>query len=209
MSRSYARLTLILAGLLMSGAGCGSSGSDDKLPATGTTATTSTGTGESTDTGTGTGTGTGTTTPIAKLVINELQPSNQDTVTDENGDSDDWIEILNQEATPVDLRGYSLGDSANKQVISGSLPIPAGGYVLIWADDSPSQGSAHLGFKLSATQGDSITLSDPSGKTVDTVSFGAATGQSVYARFPSGTGAFAWCAQASPGVDNGSACGVP
>jgi hypothetical protein len=181
-------------------AGCGSSGSGDTQPSTSTGATTSTGTG------TGTGTGTATT---AKLIINELQPANTDTVTDESGDADDWIEIHNPEATAVDLRGYSLSDSANKQVINGSLPVPAGGYVLIWADDSPSQGSAHLGFKLSAKNGDTVTLSDPSGKPVDTVTFGAATDQNVFARFPSGTGSFAWCTQASPGAANGAACGAP
>jgi hypothetical protein len=197
MSRSHAPLTLAFAGLLISGAACGSSGSGDNQPSTNTGATTATATGSS------------TSTTTAKLVINELQPANTDTVTDENGDADDWIEILNPEATAVDLRGYSLSDSANKQVISGSLPVPAGGYVLIWADDSPSQGSAHLGFKLSAKKGDTLTLTDPSGKPVDTVSFDPATDQNVYARFPSGTGAFAWCAQATPGAANGAACGAP
>jgi hypothetical protein len=203
MSRLYARFTLPFAGLLMCFVGCGSSGSGDTQPSTGTGATTST------EAGAGTGTGTGTATTTAKLVINELQPANKDTASDENGDFDDWIEIYNPEATTVDLRGYSLGDSANKQIINGSLPVPAGGYVLIWADDSPSQGSAHLGFKLSAKNGDTMTLTDPSGKVVDTVTFGPATDQDVYARFPSGTGAFAWCTQATAGAANGSACGAP
>jgi hypothetical protein len=197
MFRSHAPLTLAFAGLLMSGAACGSSGSGDTQPLTNTGATTATATGSS------------TSTTTARLVINELQPANTDTITDENGDADDWIEIYNPEATAVDLRGYSFSDSANKQVINGSLPVAPGGYVLIWADDSPSQGNAHLGFKLSAKKGDTVTLTDPSGKPVDTVTFGEATDQNVYARFPNGTGAFAWCAQASPGVANGSACGVP
>lgn len=195
MSTSLVRLSFAFAGLLLSVVGCGGSSSG--------------GTQTSTDTSATTATATGTSTFTAKLVINELQPANQDTATDEHGDPDDWIEIYNPEATAVDLRGCAFSDSANKQIISGSLPVPAGGYVLIWADDSPAQGSAHLGFKLSAKKGDTLTLTDPNGNVVDTVTFAPAIVQNVYARFPSGTGAFAWCAQATPGLANGSACGVP
>ncbi|MBN2573419.1 MAG: hypothetical protein JXP73_02525, partial [Deltaproteobacteria bacterium] len=64
----------------------------------------------------------------------------------------------------------------------------------------------HLGFKLSASRGDEVALKDKTGRTVDSVSFGAATGQNTYARFPDGTGAFAWCAAPTPGASNGSAC---
>lgn len=209
MFRSHAHLAFTLAGLLICGASCGSSASSDTHPVTNTAGTTTIPGGTPTGGTTATVSTSSALPTTARLVINELQPANKDTITDENGDADDWIEIYNPEATAVDLRGYAFGDSANKQVVDGSLPVPAGGYVLIWADDSPSQGSAHLGFKLSAKKGDTLTLADPSGKIVDTVTFGAATDQDVYARFPSGTGVFTWCAQASPGVANGSACGVP
>jgi hypothetical protein len=43
-------------------------------------------------------------TALARLFINELQPSNQDTITDEVGDSDDWIEIYNDSDTAVDMK---------------------------------------------------------------------------------------------------------
>ncbi len=142
-----------------------------------------------------------------KLFINELQPSNQDGIKDEFGEADDWIEIYNSGDTAVDLQGFRVADnSGTSQVIAGPLVVQPGGFVLLWADDSPSQGVAHLGFKLGAKKGDALTLTDPDGQTLDSVSFSKADGQSSYARFPDGTGAFAWCAAPTPGASNGVAC---
>lgn len=158
------------------------------------------------------GSGSGTETPSlsGKLFINELEPSNQDTITDENDEPDDWIEIFNASDGPVDMRGCSLADSSGtSQTLQSSVVVPAGGFQLFWADDSPAQGANHLGFKLSATKGDHVSLRDATGTTIDQVSFAAATGQIAYARFPDGVGAFAWCAAPTPGASNGLACAVP
>jgi hypothetical protein len=156
----------------------------------------------------GGGTGTDASSSSSFVVfINELQASNQDTVTDELGEPDDWIELFNAGGGPVDLRGFSVADSSGiVQTLPGSVVVPANGFALLWADDSPSQGANHLGFKLSASKGDSLTLKDPTGRTVDQVSFGPATGQVSYARYPDGVGAFAWCAVPTPGASNGAAC---
>ena len=151
----------------------------------------------------------GSNGPAAKLFINELQPSNQDTVTDDHGDADDWIEIYNADTSTVDLKGFVVSDSGTSQTLTGTLTIQAGGYVLLWADDSPAQGASHLGFKLSATKGDSVTIADQHGNVLDAVSFGASVGQNTYARFPNGSGAFSWCDKPTPGASNGSACGAP
>jgi hypothetical protein len=148
--------------------------------------------------------------PLARLFINELQPSNQDTVTDEVGDADDWIEVYNDSDAPIDMQGYSVSDASGLiQVIMSSLVVPARGFKLLWADGSPSQGPNHLGFKLSASAGETVTIKDTYGRKVDDVSFGAAVGQATYARFPDGTGAFAWCSAPTPGASNGSACATP
>lgn len=149
-------------------------------------------------------------TPVAPLVINELQPSNQDTITDENGEADDWIEIFNAGSTAIDMLGFSFADSSGtRQEIPASVVVAPGAFQLFWADDSPSQGAKHLGFKLSAKAGDQVTLRDASGRTLDAVRFGPASGQSTYARFPDGTGSFAWCLAPTPGGANGALCGAP
>ena len=148
-------------------------------------------------------------TPLARLFINELQPSNQDTVSDEVGDFDDWLEIYNDSDTAIEMQGYSFSDSSGvSQTLTGSVLVQARAFQIFWADGSPGQGPNHLGFKLSAS-GDKVTVKDTTGRTVDDVVFGAATGQSTFARFPTGAGAFAWCTAPTPGVTNGSACGVP
>ena len=148
--------------------------------------------------------------PTAKLVINELQSSNKDTVTDEKGDADDWLEIYNAGTNVVDLKGFVVSDSkGTAQTISSTLTIEAGAYLLVWADASPAQGADHLGFKLSAGNGGTVTIADQHGNVLDTVTFGASTGQDSYARFPNGSGSFSWCEKPTPQASNGSACGVP
>jgi hypothetical protein len=173
-------LSLTLSTALIAVAGCGSSDSStdsgDNLP------------------------------PLATLHINELQPSNQDTITDEQGDADDWLELYNSGSEAVDLKDYAFSDGSGlQQTIKGSLVVPAGGYLLLWADGSTSQGANHLGFKLKAS-GDQVSFKDTYGRTVDSVVFGSATGQNSYARYPDGAGAFSWCAKPTPGVSNGAAC---
>lgn len=149
-------------------------------------------------------------TPLARLFINELQPSNQDTITDEVGDSDDWIEIYNDSDAAIEMQGYAFSDSSGlTQTITGSVLVQPRAFKLFWADGSPSQGANHLGFKLGASAGDTVTLKDTDGRKVDNVTFGAAAGQSTYARFPDGTGSFTWCTVPTPGVTNGAACGTP
>ena len=148
-------------------------------------------------------------TPLARLFINELQPSNQDTVSDEVGDFDDWVEMYNDSDAAVEMQGYSFADSSGvTQTLTGSVLVQAHAFQIFWADGSPGQGPSHLGFKLSAS-GDKLTVKDAAGRTVDDIVFGAATGQSTFARFPDGVGAFAWCTIPTPGISNGSACGVP
>jgi hypothetical protein len=156
------------------------------------------------------GSDSGTPGPAPALFINELQSSNQDTITDEYGDADDWIEIFNAGDSPVDMRGFTLADSSGSaQVVSGSVVVAAGAFQLLWADDSPKQGANHLGFKLSGKSGDKLTLKDSSGRTLDAITFGPTIGQDSYARFPDGTGAFSWCAAPTPAASNGSGCGAP
>ena len=66
---------------------------------------------------------------LGRLFINELEPSNQDTVTDEYGEPDDWIEIWNAGDTPVDMLGLVFADSSGtSQVLRGSILVPAGSW---------------------------------------------------------------------------------
>jgi len=84
------------------------------------------------------------------LVINELMASNSTSVQDPQDQYDDWIEIHNYGDDAIDIGGMYLTDnlsSPTKWRIPDNNPaattIPAGGYLLIWADndttDAPRQ----------------------------------------------------------------------
>ncbi len=45
------------------------------------------------------------------IVINEVMSDNQSTITDENGDSVDWIELFNTSSSAISLQGYGLTDN--------------------------------------------------------------------------------------------------
>lgn len=126
------------------------------------------------------------------VVINELMAQNNTTITDEAGDYEDWIELYNNNATPVDLSGYYLTDTSAEltkwQIPTGTI-IPANGYLVIWADNEAVDGPLHASFKLAAT-GESVVLSNPSLLLVDQISYAAQTTDTGFARVPNGTGSF-------------------
>lgn len=144
-----------------------------------------------------------------KLFINELQPSNQTTIADENDEYDDWIEIYNAGDADVDLTGFLIGDSnpANTEPIQAGVTVAKKDVVLLWADKEAEQGPNHLGFKLSSS-GDAVVLSTPDGQELDSVVYDAIVpdSQSVFGRYPDGKGDLELCSNWSPGALNGDSC---
>ena len=126
------------------------------------------------------------------VVINELMASNSETVADEAGEFDDWLELYNNNDFEVDLSGYFLTDDANelnKWSFAEGTVIPAQGYLIVWTDDDEEQGSLHTTFRLSA-DGEEAVLSNPVLEIVDQVKFETQTPDLAYARVPNGTGDF-------------------
>jgi hypothetical protein len=151
-------------------------------------------------------------TPLAApgpVVINEVMASNSSTVTDNAGQYDDWIELYNKGTVAAAIGGYYLTDNAanlDKWKIPAGTTIPAGGYLMLWADEDSSQGSNHMNFKLSAS-GEFVYLLDASGALVDSVSFGTLPTDQSYARSPNGTGP--WVVKGPTfGINNDLAAGV-
>ena len=126
------------------------------------------------------------------VAINEVMADNETTVTDEQGDYEDWIELYNNSNQAVDLGGYYLSDNpANlaKYQIPAGISIPANGYVIFWADEDGVDGPDHCNFKLSAS-GEVLFLLNSDLAIVDSVTFGQQTTDMGYARVPNGTGNF-------------------
>jgi hypothetical protein len=113
-----------------------------------------------------------------QVVINEFLASNHISVQDEYGDYDDWIELFNPTEDSLILSGYYLSDdmgNLNKWVFpqdDSQFIIPAGGYIVLWADGEPKQGLNHLSFSLSK-DGEEIVITEPDGYTIiDQKTFG-------------------------------------
>jgi len=101
---------------------------------------------------------------LAALRINEFMARNQTTLEDPDdpGQFPDWIEIYNPGPNPVDLRNkVAITDDASgnpaKHVFTRTLTVPAQGFLVLYADNEPEQGAAHLSFALSAS-GEEIGL---------------------------------------------------
>ena len=142
------------------------------------------------------------------LVINELMASNAGTVQDERGDYDDWIEIYNPSDQAVDIGGMYLTDrlsNPTKWRVSGNWPaqttIPAGGYLLIWADGETDEGVLHASFRLSEG-GEAVGLYGAGGGLVDSVEFGPQSADQSYGRFPDGADSWESFSEPTPGWAN-------
>lgn len=130
-------------------------------------------------------------TTYGDVVINELMASNSTTVTDQDGEYEDWVELYNNTSTSISLNGYYLTDDAN-DLMKYQFPnvtIDGDGYIIVWLDGDPLQQGLHTDFKLSAS-GEELLLVNANLQVVDKVVFGAQTTDISYARFPNGTGEF-------------------
>ena len=126
------------------------------------------------------------------LVINEFMTDNGGFILDNAGDADDWLEIHNHGTQPVNIAGLYLTDDLDVpnqwQVpsdVTELTTIPAGGYLLIWADDEALEGPLHAGFRLAAGGGEDIGLFDPDGQPIDTImDFAGQDRNHSYGRYP-------------------------
>jgi len=134
-----------------------------------------------------------------QLYINEILADNTVCCPDEYSDYDGWIELYNAEAEPVDLTGmYLTNNPADPALfLIGDLTIPAGGFMVFWADGETGEGPTHTNFTLSEIGG-SIGLwdADTHPGPLDTLSYGAQSGDVAYARIPDGSAT--WFSTAKP-----------
>ena len=116
------------------------------------------------------------------VVISEFMASNDLTLDDENGDSEDWIELYNQSGTAQNLSGWYLTDDA-ANLTKWTIPdvtLAPGELLLIFAsnkDRNDPNNELHTNFKISASGG-YLGLVRPDGSTVEH-DFGASYPQQV------------------------------
>jgi len=142
------------------------------------------------------------------LFINEFMASNASTMADENGDYDDWIELYNAGDSPIRLKPMYLTDNLTRPM-KWTFPdtvIPAGGYLIVWADAEYRQGPLHTSFRLDADKGEELGLLTSHGDRVfviDTLSFGPQSSDTSSGRIPDG-GVWRLLSVPTPGEPNTS-----
>ncbi|HNI44676.1 MAG TPA: lamin tail domain-containing protein, partial [Chitinophagales bacterium] len=101
--------------------------------------------------------------------------------------------LYNRSNATVDLSNYILTDNdlnLEKWRFPEGTTMAPNSYLIVWADENGSQGDFHANFKLSASNGERLSLLDANGAVLDEVSFGTQMTDSSWARLPNGTGSF-------------------
>lgn len=150
----------------------------------------------------------GSWNPVDGLVLNELMASNDTTIADEYDEYDDWAEIANCGSGDINLSGFFLTDDM-ADPFKFAFPdtvIHPGGYFIVWADDTPAQGSMHAGFKLDK-DGEELYLLQGA-IIVDQTTYPEIETDVSWGRWPDCTGPWYMLAQATPGAENTGGTGI-
>ena len=108
----------------------------------------------------------------AEIRLNEFVASNETGLRTAAGVAADWIELYNAGTNAVDLSGWYLTDRAQsptKWSFPEGVILPAGEYLVIFADSSPvafTNNELHANFSLSK-DGEYLGLIQPDGVTVE------------------------------------------
>ena len=115
--------------------------------------------------------------------ISEVCSNNFSVICDEDGKYSDYVELYNPARVPVSLTGFSLSDDKYElgKCSFDSVILPPGGRFLVWLDGSKGDRVGHASFKISS-RGESVYLSDGTGKIIDYVEVPALSYNTVYAR---------------------------
>jgi beta propeller repeat protein len=142
------------------------------------------------------------TAGVGNVTINEVL-ADPPTGTDVNGDGvadtedDEFVELTNVTASALDISGFTLSDTTStRHVFPAGTVIPAGGALVVFAAGAPAGYFGGVTVQVASTgalglnnAGDTVTLRNSSGTTIDTVTFGSAAGNDAsMVRVPEYTG---------------------
>ncbi|WP_106828024.1 OadG family transporter subunit [Parabacteroides pacaensis] len=144
------------------------------------------------------------------LRINEVLVINQDNYLDDYGKKNAWIEIFNNSAGTVDIKGCFLTNDKNNP---RKYMIPKGDVLtkihprqhsLFWADNDPNRGTFHLNFTLDPDKENYIALYDSDGRTlIDSLTVPAGQIADVsYGRSLDGAGEWTKLTKVTPSTNN-------
>lgn len=137
--------------------------------------------------------------------FSEIMSSNASTMVTDDGTLPDWIELENAGDTDFNLNGYVImsDDDPTCMYRFSSTTIPAGGYLVLYADKAGGEG--HLPFRLAAS-GSKLTLMNAAGQTVEMLQIPALEADQVYCRDDGGDWATSYVS--TPGEKNRASAGL-
>jgi len=138
---------------------------------------------------------------MAEVYINEVCSVNKNTISDEYGESSDWIELYNTGNEPINLAGWFISDKLddNYKWQFPNVSIAQNGYLLVFASGRDLlDKNLHTNFKLSS-DGEILILSKPDGELVDQVNIPALEDDISYGRIGD---YFQFFAEPTPGIAN-------
>jgi len=107
------------------------------------------------------------------IVINEIMLSNDGTITDEDGDYSDWIELYNNSSSTINIGNYGISDNVDNPYkwTFPSTNIAPGDHFTFFASGKDRLGGPflHTNFKLKS-DGEFLVLTDDNNNTLDIVS---------------------------------------
>lgn len=140
------------------------------------------------------------------VAINEIMASNSQSIADEDGEFNDWIEVFNYGNEPVELEGFGISDNPSNPYkwVFPNVSLWPGDFILIWASGknrSEPGMPLHSNFSISSS-GEPILITNPDGIELDHVPATSIPSDISYGRQPDGHGAFGFFYQPTPGESN-------
>ncbi|PCH90842.1 MAG: hypothetical protein COB85_09870 [Bacteroidetes bacterium] len=147
----------------------------------------------------------------AQVLINEYSASNLNQFLDNNGKTEDWIELYNPTGLTVNLAGMFLSDKPGKPTkwqIPVGIFVAAGGFARFWCSgrDTIIGNDYHTNFKLSQTTGkDWVVLTYSSGIISEQLPLTMTLVENSNARSQDGSPTWMTCTSPTPGSSNNAA----
>lgn len=138
-----------------------------------------------------------------QIRINEFQSENHQTIVLPDESSPDWIELYNNETTPINLKNWLLSDDREEpgKFVFPDVSIPAKGFLVIYATGIDGATGLNAPFKVSDDE-DSLFLYQPDSTLVDQINAICVPEDQSYGRKTDGSNQLVHFSQPSPGQSN-------
>lgn len=140
----------------------------------------------------------------SQIYFNEISSSNQATITDEFGDTPDWIELYNAGETAINLAGYYLSDGETNftKWQFPNVNLPPKSFLLVFASGNDLQATyIHTNFKLSKS-GEVVTLSNAEKQILDQIKMPKLAADISYGRETNGNESWVYFTTPTPATSN-------